>query len=220
MDSMLKNKQNTELQLCIATWNLNATDPDRLKQLQTVVEACDGADLVVFGFQEMIELSTNNVMNNNEEESETSVKWGKTLEKLLNARPDKKIFVQKVEMVGLLLVMFISDQWKHAIKSLQKDTVRTGMGGQFGNKGAVVLRVRLFETTLCFVCAHLTAGHSKPKERVEDVVQIHKKAFQQNKVGVQNEVEIEDSNYKFFFGDLNFRINGEFREVKDLLEGC
>lgn len=159
-------------------------------------------------------------MNNNEEESNTSVKWGKTLEKMLNTRKEKRIFVQKVEMVGLMLIMFVADSWKHSIKSVQKDTVKTGMGGQFGNKGAVILRVRIFETSLCFVCAHLTAGYTKSKERMDDFVQIHKKCFQQNKVGVQNEMEIEESDYRWFFGDLNFRIDGEFKEVKEMIDKC
>jgi protein subunit release factor B len=94
-------------------------------------------------------------------------------------------------MVGVMQVAFISDEWKHAIKSVQKDTVKTGMGGQFGNKGAVALRLRIYETTICFTCAHLTAGHSKSKERVEDFIEIHKRCFQQNKEGVQNEMKIE-----------------------------
>jgi hypothetical protein len=79
MNSMLKNKQNTEFRVCLVTWNVNATDPDKLKGLEQVVAQCDGCDIIVFGLQEMIELSTNNVMNNNEEESSSSIKWGKTL---------------------------------------------------------------------------------------------------------------------------------------------
>jgi len=62
----------------------------------------------------------------------------------LNERVDKKIFIQKVEMVGLLLIIFVSDNWKHSIKNVQKDTIKTGMGGQFGNKGAVVMRLKIF----------------------------------------------------------------------------
>jgi phosphatidylinositol-bisphosphatase len=185
-DTMLKNKEITELHISIASWNVNATDPEKMTQLDKIIAACEGADLVIFGAQEMIELSTNNVVTNNEEESSVSVKWGKTLEKLLNAQPDKKIFVQKVEMVGLMIIMFVSDKWKHAIKSVQRDTVKTGMGGQFGNKGGVVIRIKLFETSLCFVCAHLSAGYSKSNERIDDFVQIHKKSFQQSKSGVQN----------------------------------
>lgn len=91
-------------------------------------------------------------------------------------------------MVGLLLIIFVSDNWKHSIKTVQKDTIKTGMGGQFGNKGAVVMRLKIFETSLCFICVHLTAGFSKSKERLDDFIQIHKKAFQQSKIGVQNEV--------------------------------
>ena len=33
------------------------------------------SDMVVVGLQEMIELSTNNVMSNNEEDSEISTAW-------------------------------------------------------------------------------------------------------------------------------------------------
>lgn len=91
-------------------------------------------------------------------------------------------------MVGLLLIIFVSNDLKHSIRSVHKDSIKTGMGGQFGNKGAVVIRVKMFETSLCFVCAHLTAGFSKSKERLDDFIQIHKKAFQQSKIGVQNEV--------------------------------
>jgi hypothetical protein len=52
---------------------------------------------------------------------------------------------------------------------------------------------------------------------LDDLVQIHKKCFQQSREGVQNEVEIEESDYKFFFGDLNFRIEGDNKKVRDLL---
>jgi hypothetical protein len=65
MNSMLKNKENTEFRVCLVTWNVNATDPEKLKGLEEVVAQCDGCDIIVFGLQEMIELSTNNVMNNN-----------------------------------------------------------------------------------------------------------------------------------------------------------
>lgn len=53
-DSMLRNKQSAQLHICIASWNVNATDPDKMTNLDKMVAACDGADLVVFGVQEMI----------------------------------------------------------------------------------------------------------------------------------------------------------------------
>lgn len=58
------------------------------------------------------------------------------------------------------------------------DTVKTGMGGKAGNKGAVGIRFQLHSTSFCFVCSHLTAGQSQVKERNEDYREItHKLSF-------------------------------------------
>lgn len=42
---------------------------------------------------------------------------------------------------------------------------------------------------------------------------IHQKTFQQSQQSVRNEYLIDFSDYKFFFGDLNFRIDGTFKEI-------
>ena len=55
---------------------------------------------------------------------------------------------------------------------------------------------------------------------MDDFTQIHKKAFQQNKSGIQNQSEIEESDHKFFLGDLNFRIKGDFKDFAELFEIC
>ena len=66
-------------------------------------------------------------------------------------------------MVGLFLCIFISDEWKGSIRGVHSDMVKTGLGGQGGNKGGITIRVHLYETSLCFTCAHLAAGESKLK---------------------------------------------------------
>lgn len=55
------------------------------------------------------------------------------------------------------------------------DTVKTGMGGKAGNKGAVAIRFQIHSTSLCFICSHLTAGQSQVKERNEDYKEITQK---------------------------------------------
>lgn len=55
------------------------------------------------------------------------------------------------------------------------DTVKTGMGGATGNKGAVAIRMLFHTTSLCFVCSHFAAGQSQVKERNEDFVEIARK---------------------------------------------
>lgn len=52
------------------------------------------------------------------------------------------------------------------------DTVKTGLGGAAGNKGAVAIRFVLYNSSLCFICAHFAAGQSGVKERNEDFTEL------------------------------------------------
>jgi phosphatidylinositol-bisphosphatase len=72
-------------------------------------------------------------------------------------------------MVGICLIIFINKSKKDTLKTIQKDTVKTGMGGSFGNKGAVIIRINIYDTSICFACAHLAAGETKIKERFDDI---------------------------------------------------
>lgn len=60
-------------------------------------------------------------------------------------------------------------------RDVAMDTVKTGMGGKAGNKGAVGIRFQFHSTSLCFICSHLTAGQSQVRERNEDYREIAQK---------------------------------------------
>lgn len=53
-------------------------------------------------------------------------------------------------------------------------TVATGLGGMLANKGAVVVRMRVYDTGLCFVAAHLASGESTAAHanRLKDIAEI------------------------------------------------
>ena len=55
------------------------------------------------------------------------------------------------------------------------DTVKTGLKGAAGNKGAVAIRFLLHSSSFCFVCAHFAAGQSQVKERNSDYHEITQK---------------------------------------------
>ena len=42
------------------------------------------------------------------------------------------------------------------------------MRGMSGNKGAVGIRLEYHDTSFCFICAHLAAGHVNVEERNAD----------------------------------------------------
>lgn len=45
---------------------------------------------------------------------------------------------------------------------------KTGLRGMSGNKGAVGIRLDYYDTSFCFITAHLAAGHANVDERNKD----------------------------------------------------
>lgn len=60
----------------------------------------------------------------------------------------------------------------HVLSVLFRDvavqTVKTGLGGNAGNKGGVAIRLLLHATSICFVCSHFAAGQSGVADRNSD----------------------------------------------------
>jgi hypothetical protein len=65
------------------------------------------------------------------------------------------------------MIMFISKKWAHSLRSVHKDMVKTGMkigvSEKYGNKGGIVIRISILETSFTFMCAHLAAHQNKVK---------------------------------------------------------
>jgi hypothetical protein len=48
-------------------------------------------------------------------------------------------------------------------------TVESGIGGIYGNKGAIVARLVMDDTSLCFINVHLAAGQRQKASRNSDI---------------------------------------------------
>ena len=63
-----------------------------------------------------------------------------------------------------------------SLSSLSRDvgveSIKTGLGGAAGNKGAVAIRFTFHGSALCFICGHFAAGQSQVKERNSDYHEI------------------------------------------------
>ena len=59
------------------------------------------------------------------------------------------------------------------------DTVKTGLAGTLGNKGAVVMKFNVDDSSLCFINCHMEAGDKQNSARLVNLVDFHQKAFQQ-----------------------------------------
>jgi len=85
--------------------------------------------------------------------------------------------------------------------------VPTGYGNKLGNKGGVIIRLNVDSTSIVIMGCHLTAGKNKNQGRIKDIKTIITNAFQDVKVGQSNRFNVQTADYKFFLGDLNFRLN-------------
>ncbi|KAK7426641.1 hypothetical protein QQZ08_006819 [Neonectria magnoliae] len=171
--------------------------------------------LYVLGLQEIVDLSTTKEYMNRAVYTDTSAmeKWQAALEAAL---PPGYQLITTEQMTGLLLLVYASPEVAATISNVSTKQVGTGLLGYFGNKGAVTTRLLLGETTrMVFINSHLAsgAGSSYLDRRCWDVGQILSKTqfdpiVLAGVVEDEDEEKIGDEDLAFWFGDLNFRLDG------------
>ncbi|XP_054542936.1 synaptojanin-2 isoform X11 [Pan troglodytes] len=209
------------IRIAMGTWNVNGGKQFRSNVLRTaeltdwlldspqLSGATDSqddsspADIFAVGFEEMVELSAGNIVN----ASTTNKKmWGEQLQKAIS-RSHRYILLTSAQLVGVCLYIFVRPYHVPFIRDVAIDTVKTGMGGKAGNKGAVGIRFQFHSTSFCFICSHLTAGQSQVKERNEDYKEITQKlCFPMGR-------NVFSHDYVFWCGDFNYRIDLTYEEV-------
>ncbi|KAM0792295.1 hypothetical protein ACM66B_004984 [Microbotryomycetes sp. NB124-2] len=179
--------------LCV-TWNIDASKPtdlvgtaDNLNFLHDVLSSIESPDIISFGFQEMIDLEdkklTAKSMLIGKKQSGgfsdgVSSSYRVWHDKLVQAvrlamPPDTPYTVVHVaDMIGLFSCIFVKTSEAVALRDTAKLTVKTGMGGRYGNKGAIVSRFVVDDTSVCFINCHLAAGQSHRRQRDHDLVDI------------------------------------------------
>ncbi|KAK6523851.1 hypothetical protein TWF281_001819 [Arthrobotrys megalospora] len=238
-----------QLKTVICTWNAGASKPydlrsyrDDDKFIANVLASCDGdPDIIVFGFQELVDLE-------NKKLTAKSLFKGKKSEKHLNAGVQEHMsrqyrvwqeyladcinkFMQgevkyqllhSANMVGLFTCIFVKAEERGNIRNFGACTVKTGLGGIHGNKGALVTRFFLDDSSLCFVNCHLAAGQSGTRSRNNDIADI----LEANNLSVETDPNIRaycfvgggdgsrilDHEICVLNGDLNYRIDHLHRD--------
>ncbi|NXI12155.1 SYNJ1 protein, partial [Irena cyanogastra] len=225
-ENFYKYAKPKKIRVCIGTWNVNGGKQFRsiafrnqtltdwlldAPKLAGIHEFQDRknkpVDIFAIGFEEMVELNAGNIVN----ASTTNQKlWAAELQKTIS-RDYKYVLLASEQLVGVCLFVFIRPQHAPFIRDVAVDTVKTGMGGATGNKGAVAIRMLFHTSSLCFVCSHFAAGQSQVKERNEDFVEISRK------LGFPMGRMLFSHDYIFWCGDFNYRIDLPNEEVKDLI---
>lgn len=190
----------------LSDWLLDPTEVSA----HSLVDQNDGAPVDIFavGFEEIVDLNASNIMAASSENAEM---WAEELQKILSRDRDY-VMLTYVQLVGVCLYLFVKPDQAPFIRDVAIDSVKTGLGGATGNKGATAIRFVLYSTSLCFVCSHFAAGQNQVADRNADFAEITRK------IGFPMGRTLNSHDYVFWCGDFNYRINMDKDVMKELIK--
>ncbi|KAI5479621.1 hypothetical protein MNV49_003131 [Pseudohyphozyma bogoriensis] len=221
------------------SWNIDASRPTDLAGsvqnhdfLQQCLTSVDGPDIISFGFQEMIDLEdkrlTAKTMLLGKKKGDAKFADGvssayrswhdRLVQAVRLAMPPETPYtvVHVGDMVGLFSCIFVRTAEREGLYDVALSTVKTGMGGRYGNKGAILARFVIDDSSLCFINCHLAAGQSHRRQRDQDLVDIleDKSSFSElasSSPGAYaaggGGTSVFDHEIVILSGDLNYRID-------------
>ncbi|KAJ2233189.1 Inositol-1,4,5-trisphosphate 5-phosphatase 1 [Coemansia sp. RSA 485] len=174
-------------------------------------------DFIAIGFQEIVNLDVQSVIAADNSNRRT---WEQVLSAEIN-KQYRKAFADKADgeyalvsseqLVGVALLFFAHDSLLPRLHNVQMVKYKTGLAGMAGNKGCVAAHIMLDDTSICIVAAHLAAGQSNVAERNSD--------FHTIRMGTRfrRGMHIDDHDYAFWLGDLNYRIDLPSEQARKLV---
>ena len=137
--------------MLVFSWNLAGNEPRYemdLSQLLKSPEFSQSPDIVIIGFQETIKLNAINILKGHDKSRVEALKSF-----VLDGLNDFESGVTynsfgHSAMVGLLILGFSKSSIVERINDIQSTKVKAGLGGNLGNKGSVLLRFNLDDTSI------------------------------------------------------------------------
>ncbi|OCH87674.1 DNase I-like protein [Obba rivulosa] len=186
-----------KLKVLIVSWNVDSAKPDQLTGppenvnfLHDVLTSVDSPDIISFGLQELIDLESRRMAaktvllggKNKAQDGAISQKVTTSYKKWFDRvslairttmPPDCSYTVIHTEnLVGLFSCILVKNVERNSLKHTAITTVKRGMGGRYGNKGGIVARFVIDDTSICFINCHLAAGQHHVRQRNADVAAI------------------------------------------------
>ncbi|CAL9167176.1 unnamed protein product [Musa hybrid cultivar] len=228
----------------VSTWNVGGIPPTDDLDLEDWLDTGKSSyDIYVLGFQEIVPLSTRNVLG--PEKNQISMKWKSLIGETLNKSLHDRKRIQKCEplehhkdghhkeskarefrcvvskqMVGILVSVWVRKDLRNYISNPRVSCIGCGIMGCLRNKGSVSVRFCLHESSFCFVCCHLASGGKEADEmrRNSNVMDILSRTCFSSDASNDLPKKILNHDRIVLFGDLNYRISMPYAETKTLVE--
>ncbi|KIW07424.1 uncharacterized protein PV09_02265 [Verruconis gallopava] len=236
-----------ELSALVMTWNAGASKPMHLKHDEQdsnffrdlLRGPKEPPDFVVFGFQELVDLEDKKVTAKNlfksskkkdSSEREHMAKqyraWRDHLSQCLDMyMPSREAYtlLHSADLVGLFTCVFVKSSLRSSISDVSGAEVKLGMKGRYGNKGALLVRFLIDDSSVCFINCHLAAGQKQTHHRNNDIAAIMEAAVLRPLPDPQAQFDvfvsggdgsmILDHEICILNGDLNYRIDAMSRDI-------
>lgn len=162
-------------------------------------------DVVVFCFQEMMQLTAANiVMQSGGDETRHAEFESAALAVLPQVLGEPFVKVRSIGMVGLYAGVFVAERLAGSIGGVSADRAKAGLMGQAGNKGAVAVRFEVAKTAICAVSLHLESGEAKAAERSAQLREVLHSCFAG--ASARGVMAVDKHDLLVLGGDFNFRL--------------
>ncbi|KAF7331468.1 IPPc domain-containing protein [Mycena kentingensis (nom. inval.)] len=221
-------------------------DPANINFLHDALTSVDCPDIITFGFQELVDLESRklvakNVLLGRKDKQDASIaaitglsglsekvttayrKWYEHLVMAVRLAMPAQVpysVIHTESLVGLFTCVFVKNSERMSVKDNVITSMKRGMGGRYGNKGGIITRLVIEDSSICFINCHLAAGQHATRARNADVAAMLEDhsllPASENEplayVGGGDGQMALDHEIVFLNGDLNYRID-QRREV-------
>ena len=166
------------LSIFLGTWNcagqppIEPLQPWLLGMVNNESSVKQPPDIFIIGLQEMCPLTATNILG----DQERGRLWSFHILRCIRSSFTEEDYVlvrhkqvDSSELVGILLLVFVKKTLRPNIAVIGSKTIKLGFKGYAGNKGAVVISLRLNDAKICIINSHLAAHKSQVRERNQNV---------------------------------------------------
>ncbi|ORY31996.1 Endonuclease/exonuclease/phosphatase [Naematelia encephala] len=201
----------------LATYNVNdKLPPQGTTELASLVGNGED-DILIFGFQELDLRSQAMLVSQG---SARAAEWEGAIRRGLGVKADQYDKIACTQYVGVMTLAFVKKSLRDAVSAVETSEKGVGLLGFGGNKAGVAVRLKVYDTTFCFVNSHLAAFAQALDRRRSDYqtlvrglvfprpVAVEHPAFNEFLDGHPDRLmTVQDSHILFWIGDLNYRVD-------------
>ena len=154
-----------KINIFLGTWNVNAKAPKDDIDSWLLHKNNFDPHMYVLGFQEIVDLNAANLWI----ENDANEGWEEKIQKCIGNQYE---LIASKHLVGILLVIFAKTSLKPHISDCIKSSFGCGLFGTAGNKGACAVHLKIFDTKVAFLSAHLAAHKNNVQGRNQDHLKI------------------------------------------------